>query len=149
MKKTKLILNSLLVLSVCVGCSSANGVAMASPGHEYSYILNNEENNQYLNFTENDFIETKTKNTSSFSLDSSTSSYSDIRRKITQHKNISQNENINDVKNVKSFQKKLKNINNAYLENTTKNFITENSVSELKHKKVSFKNIQEPNLNEQ
>lgn len=92
MKKTKLILNSLLVLSVCVGCSSANGVAMASPGHEYSYILNNEENNQYLNFTENDFIETKTKNTSSFSLDSSTSSYSDIRRKITQHKNISQNE---------------------------------------------------------
>lgn len=30
MKKTKLILNSLLVLSVCVGCSSANGVAMAS-----------------------------------------------------------------------------------------------------------------------
>ena len=61
MKKTKLILNSLLVLSVCVGCSSANGVAMASPGHEYSYILNNEDNNQYLNFTENDFIETKTK----------------------------------------------------------------------------------------
>ena len=92
MKKTKLILNSLLVLSVCVGCSSANGVAMASPGHEYSYILNNGDNNQYLNFTENDFIETKTKNTSSFSLDSSTSSYSDIRRKITQHKNISQNE---------------------------------------------------------
>lgn len=65
---------------------------MASPGHEYSYILNNGDNNQYLNFTENDFIETKTKNTSSFSLDSSTSSYSDIRRKITQHKNISQNE---------------------------------------------------------
>ena len=51
MKKTKLILNSLLVLSVCVGCSSANGVEMASPGHEYSYILNNGDNNQYLNFT--------------------------------------------------------------------------------------------------
>lgn len=60
-----------------------------------------------------------------------------------------QNNNIDVQKNVKSFQKKLKNINNAYLENTTKNFITENSVSELKHKKVSFKNIQEPNLNEQ
>lgn len=70
-------------------------------------------------------------------------------KKTKKTKNISQNNNVDMQKNVKSFQKKLKNINNAYLENTTKNFITENSVSELKHKKVSFKNIQEPNLNEQ
>lgn len=70
-------------------------------------------------------------------------------KKTKKNTDMLQNNNIDVQKNVKSFQKKLKNINNAYLENTTKNFITEDSVSELKHKKVSFKNIQEPNLNEQ
>ena len=69
-------------------------------------------------------------------------------KKTKKNTDIPQNNNIDVQKNVKSLQKNIKNINNAYLENTTKNFICENSISDLKHKKVSFKNIQEPNLNE-
>lgn len=94
MKKTKLIFNSLLVLSVCVGCSSSgyiNNGGMYYPS-EFEHTLSNGDGNQYLNFVENEFINTKDKKTSSFSLDSSTSSYSEIRRRITQHKDISQNQ---------------------------------------------------------
>lgn len=60
-------------------------------------------------------------------------------------KNFLKNVNNNNINNI---QKNVKNVNNVYLENAAKNFVVENSISDLRHK-VSFKNIQEPKINEQ